>query len=109
MSYPVSNRPEVELVTEPIARLTPTGIFRGFAINGHPNFFMIGGPYAIAYSSYIDRFGDTPNVRPTYHPNVWWDSRSGKIEPHLEMARGRTGRATDPTPVGNGSVPGEPR
>ncbi|HTK66837.1 MAG TPA: NAD(P)/FAD-dependent oxidoreductase [Pseudonocardia sp.] len=219
--YPVFNRPEVELVTEPIARLTRTGIVtgdgverpidvlvcgtgfhpygkestptypvygssgedlreywdrnryqavRGFAINGYPNFFMIGGPYAIAHSSYIgmiesvvhnivrvlgaarrggadrvevsarsqarefehilrkrgsqiffvgncgssntyyiDRFGDTPNFRPTYHPNVWWDSRFGKIEPHFEMTRGRTGRVTDPTPVGSAAGPGEPR
>ena len=102
--YPIFNRENVELVTEPIDRLTPKGIvtrdgtervidtlicatgyqpfeksalptypvagrggqqladywdahryqaFRGFAVHGFPNYFMVFGPYSIASTSYI--------------------------------------------------------
>jgi cation diffusion facilitator CzcD-associated flavoprotein CzcO len=102
--YPIFNRENVELVTEPIERLTPKGIvtrdgverpvdalicatgyqpfekaalptypvtgragqrlddywdthryqaFRGFAVHGFPNYFMVFGPYSIASTSYI--------------------------------------------------------
>lgn len=102
--YPIFNRANVELVTEPIERLTATGIvtkdgterpidalicatgyspfeknslptypvrgvggqdlgeywaqnrfqaFRGFAVNGFPNYFMVYGPYAVASTSYF--------------------------------------------------------
>jgi cation diffusion facilitator CzcD-associated flavoprotein CzcO len=186
--YPIFNRGNVELVTDPIARVTRTGIvtadgiersadvlvcatgyqpfqkdtlptypvhgrdgvelrdywfhrryqaFRGFAIHGFPNYFMVFGPYAIASTSYfatvelavrsivrllnaarreranyvevrseaqardweavirrkaasiwsvgncgpsntyyLDRHGDTPMFRPTYHPGEWWRART---------------------------------
>jgi cation diffusion facilitator CzcD-associated flavoprotein CzcO len=111
--------------------------YRGFAVHGFPNYFMVFGPYSIANSSYfgniecgarnivrcmsaaraagadfvepteeaqarelaqihkakavtiwsvancadsrtyyLDRFGDTPGFRHTYHPREWWDSRT---------------------------------
>ncbi|HTK65374.1 MAG TPA: NAD(P)/FAD-dependent oxidoreductase [Pseudonocardia sp.] len=102
--YPIFNRENVELVTEPIERLTRKGIvtrdgterpidtlicatgyrpfekaalptypvagrngqqladywdinryqaFRGFAVHGFPNYFMVFGPYSIASTSYF--------------------------------------------------------
>lgn len=102
--YPVFNRPDAELVTSPIERVTASSVvtadgvarevdvvvcatgyqpfersalptypvvgrggvdiqdyweerryqaYRGFAVNGYPNFFLIFGPYSIASSSYI--------------------------------------------------------
>jgi cation diffusion facilitator CzcD-associated flavoprotein CzcO len=101
--YPMFNRPHVELVTAPIARITPTGVvtsdgvergvdtlicatgyqafekgalptypvhgrddlelrefwdthryqaFRGFAVHGFPNYFLIFGPYSVASATY---------------------------------------------------------
>jgi cation diffusion facilitator CzcD-associated flavoprotein CzcO len=102
--YPIFNRATVDLVTEPILKVTPTGIvtddgverrvdtiicatgyqpfekgslptylvrgvggqelgdywdrhryqaFRGFAVNGFPNYFLIFGPYSVASASYF--------------------------------------------------------
>jgi cation diffusion facilitator CzcD-associated flavoprotein CzcO len=209
--YPIFNRDNVELVTEPIVRVTPTGIvtedgaeremdaivcatgyrpfekdtlptypvrgsggqeldaywdearyqaFRGFAINRFPNYFMIFGPYSIASTSYfvmielmvrnivrvlqaarreganyvevrreaqaedwenvisrkrssvwkvancgpsntfyVDRFGDTPLFRPTYHPGEWRRARTldGRKHFHLEHRGTELQRAKSPT------------
>src|SRR5581483_6596492 len=102
--FPIFNRPDVELVDDPIERLTPDGIvtsdgtvrevdavicatgfqafeksalptypvrgrdgedladywdrgryqaFRGFAVHGYPNFFLMFGPYSVSSSSYF--------------------------------------------------------
>ena len=193
--YPAFSRSNVELVTEPIERVTPNGIvtgdnierpidvlvcgtgfqpygkestptftvigkdgtalddfwdenhyqaLRGVATTNYPNYFMVGGPYSIAHHSYvqtietsvryiirvlreartrrasyvevrpesqaaeyrdilkkrkkelffvgncagantyyIDRFGDTPSFRPSYHPKVWLDSKLGLFVKHF--------------------------
>jgi cation diffusion facilitator CzcD-associated flavoprotein CzcO len=197
--YPMFNKSHVELVTDPIARIAPTGVttadgrqrdvdvlicatgfqpfqkgalptypvygsgsvelreywdqnryqaFRSVAVNGYPNYFMVFGPYAINGASYfgmveiavhtiiralrgaraagadaievtakaqqdefasilrrkktslftvdgcrnsntyyIDRHGDTPGFRPTYHPVTWWESRTLRMTDfHLSSA-----------------------
>jgi cation diffusion facilitator CzcD-associated flavoprotein CzcO len=215
--YPVFNRDNVELVTDPITRLTENGIvtkdgkerpidvlicatgyqpwakeslptqpiygkdgveltdfwdthhyqaFRGIAINNYPNYFMICGPYSIAHSSYIgmvetsvryivrllkaakkrdvnfievkaddqlrehreilrkreseiffsgscetantyyyDRFGDTPNFRPSNHPRMWADSRFGRLLPHFNLQRKRNMANGEVTALDTGKSP----
>lgn len=36
-------------------------------------------------SYYVDRFGDTPGFRPTYHWMEWWGSRTLKLR-HFRFA-----------------------
>lgn len=36
-------------------------------------------------SYYYDRFGDTPNFRPTNHPLVWFNSRFGRLGKYFEI------------------------
>ena len=133
-TYPVYGRDGVELREHWFEHRYQA--FRGFAMFGFPNYFVICGPYSIASTSYftmvelamrnisrllslarqeradyvevrrqaqsedweyvigrkassiwavancassntyyLDRFGDTPQFRPTYSPGEWWRAR----------------------------------